>query len=148
MTLHKDLREFVELLNSRSIDYVIVGAFAVGKHGFPRSTGDIDFLVRMSTENAEGLEKVFEDFGLGSLDLVAADFLQPGQTIQVGRPPNRIDVLTSISGVGFAEVWASREAGEIDGIPVSFIAKDLLIRNKRSAGRPKDLIDAAELESI
>ena len=148
MTLHKDLREFVELLNSRSIDYVIVGAFAVGKHGFPRSTGDIDFLVRVSNENANKLERVFADFGLKSLELRADDFLEFGQTIQVGRPPNRIDVLTSISGVSFEEVWASREPAEIDGIPVSFIAKDLLIRNKRAAGRPKDLIDAAELESI
>jgi len=148
MTLHKDLKEFVESLNSLNIDYVVVGAVAVGKHGFPRTTGDLDLLVRTSTENAAKLERAFTDLGFGSLGLTAENFLEPGQTIQVGRPPNRIDILTSISGVEFDDVWASRERGDLDGVAVSFIAKDLLIRNKRAAGRPKDLIDAAELTSI
>lgn len=146
MTLPKDLREFVELLDSLRIEYLVVGSFAVAKHGHPRSTGDIDLLVRTSLENATKLQDAFNAFGLESLGLKAEDFQSPGQIIQIGRPPNRIDIMTSISGVEFEEAWASREVGEIDGVPTLFISKELLVRNKRATGRAKDLADLAELE--
>ncbi len=146
MKLSKDLREFIELLNSEHVDYLIVGGFAVAFHGHPRFTGDIDFLVRMSPENAQRMETVVRAFGFASTGLSAADFTVANQIIQLGQPPNRIDVLTSISGVSFDDAWLSRVASTLDGIAVAFIGKDALISNKRATGRPKDLADIAELE--
>src|ERR1039457_230743 len=97
--LPKDLREFIELLNSNGVEYAIVGGFALAFHGRPRYTGDIDFLIRRTPENAEKVARVLAHFGFGSLGVGAADFLKPDCIVQLGYPPNRIDLLTSISGV-------------------------------------------------
>jgi len=99
MPLHKDLREFIASLNSHHVDYLIVGAFALAFHGVPRYTGDIDILVRATPENAAHVDQVLKEFNFASLGLSAADFLQPEQVVQLGYPPNRIDLLTSITGV-------------------------------------------------
>src|SRR5450756_1386135 len=101
MRLNKDLREFIALLNSTGVKYLIVGGYAVGFHGYPRFTGDIDFFVERSLENATRLEKVLADFGFGELGLSASNFLEPESVIQLGRPPNRIDILTSIDAINF-----------------------------------------------
>jgi len=145
MRLPKDLREFIESLNSHQVEYVVVGAHALAFHGYPRYTGDIDLLVRVSPENAVRLEKVICDFSFASAGLVAQDFLQADQVIQLGRPPNRIDVLTSLTGVQFDEIWASRVAGALGGLPVAFISKELFIKNKRATGRTKDVADVEGL---
>src|ERR1044071_1636732 len=99
MSLNADLREFIELLNSRGVDYVIVGAHSLAFHGRPRYTGDLDILVRPSSENATKLISLLRDFGFGQGDFADADFTLPEQMIKLGRAPNRIDLLTSISGV-------------------------------------------------
>lgn len=148
MKLQKDLREFVELLNSLNIEYLVVGGHAVAFHGHPRFTGDIDFLVERAPINAAKLVMCLEQFGFGSLEAAEADFLRPGQVIQLGRPPNRIDLLTSISGVTYEEAWASRVTGDLDGLPVAYIGIEELLRNKMAAGRPKDVADVATLERI
>jgi hypothetical protein len=145
MRISKDLREFVELLNANAVEYVVVGAFAVAWHGHPRFTGDIDFLVRPSPANAELLMKTLQDFGFGSLQVSADDLYRPDRIVQLGVKPNRIGIITSIEGVSFDEAWASRIAGSIDGLPVAFIGRDELIRNKESAGRPQDIADAIAL---
>jgi hypothetical protein len=145
MHLQKDLREFVELLNSHRVEFVIVGAHALAFHGWPRTTSDIDILVRRSPENADRLEKVITEFGFASLKLTAQHFLEPDQVFQFGHPPNRIDVMTAISGVTFDEVWCDRVAGSLDGIPVSFIGREAFVRNKRASGRKKDLADVEAL---
>lgn len=145
MPLQKDLREFIELLNSRRVEYLIVGALALAFHGVPRSTGDIDILVETSSQNAERLEEVLRAFSFASLGLSAADFLRPDQVIQLGRPPNRIDLITSITGVSFEEARASCVAGELHGIPVRFLGREALIRNKRATGRTQD---KADLEAL
>ncbi len=145
MRLNRDLREFVELLNSSKVDYLVVGAFAVAWHGYPRFTGDIDILVRPDPDNALAVVSAIAQFGFGGLDLTAADFTRPGEVVQLGMPPHRIDLITSISGLGFEDAWAHRVPGLIDGIPVFFLGLDDLIRNKESTGRPKDLGDADEL---
>ena len=105
MILPKDLREFVELLNSLEVEYLVIGAFALAHHGYPRATGDIDFLINRTDRNADQLVQAFSDYGFDSLGLTAADFLHAEQLIQVGRPSNRVDILTSASGIEFTEAW-------------------------------------------
>lgn len=145
MDLEEDLREFVELLNALEVRYVVVGAFAVAYHGYPRYTGDIDLFIEPSTENAKQIMKAIDQFGFGATGLSAADFLQDDRVIQLGIAPNRIDLLTSLSGVNFTEAWDTREQGEIAGLRVSIISKELLKRNKAASGRSQDLADLEHL---
>ena len=145
MPLQKDLREFIESLNSRHVEYLIVGAFALAFHGIPRFTGDIDILVRRSPENAARIEEVLVQFSFASLGLSAADFIEADQIIQLGHPPNRIDLLTSITGVEFEDAWDGRVAGSLHGVPVSFISRQCLIQNKRATGRTRDIADLEAL---
>jgi len=145
MRISKDLREFIELLNAKGVEYVVVGGFAVAWHGHPRLTAGIDFLVRPDRANAELVVETLRDFCFASLQIAPEDLCQPDQILQLGVKPNRIDVLTSIAGVSFEDAWASRVAGSIDSIPVFFIGRDELIRNKELAARPRDLADADAL---
>jgi hypothetical protein len=145
MPLSKDLREFVELLNSNGVEYLVVGGFAVSYHGLARYTGDIDFLVRPSEENSRRVLVALAQFGFGSVGIQAEDIRSPDKVVQLGVPPNRIDILMSISGVSFEEAWRGRTAGVLDGVATQFIGRDALIRNKESTGRAKDLGDAEEL---
>ena len=145
MPLNKDLREFLELLNSNGVEYLVVGAFAVAFHGFPRYTADLDLLIRPTAENADRIMHVLSQFGFGNLAIQATDFQSPGKVIQLGVKPNRIDLLTTISGVSFEEAWATRRAAEFEGIPTQFIGREALIRNKECTGRARDFGDAEEL---
>jgi hypothetical protein len=145
MKLSKDLREFIELLNSRTIKYVLVGGHAVAYHGFPRFTGDVDFFMDTSPENAALVAAAVSDFGFAGLGLKEADFRGPETVIQLGRAPNRIDILTSITAVSFVEAWQTRVEANLDGLPVWVICKELLVRNKLAIGRPQDLADAQRL---
>jgi predicted nucleotidyltransferase len=145
MKLDQDLREFIELLNARNVRYLVVGAYALAFHGRPRYTGDIDFFVQPSAQNAELVAKIIEEFGFASLGIVAADLRTADQVIQLGVEPNRIDLMTSISAVSFEEAWNTRQYGEIDGLKVPFISKELLKRNKTAVGRKQDLADLDHL---
>jgi hypothetical protein len=145
MPLTKDLREFVRLLNANAVEYLEVGAFAVAFHGFPRYTADLDLLVRSSRENADRLLQVLSAFGFGSLEIKREDFEAHDRIIQLGVSPNRIDLLTSISGVIFDQAWSTRENAELDGVAVPFIGLAALIQNKQHTGRARDLGDAEEL---
>jgi hypothetical protein len=145
MQLNKDLREFIGLLNSNGVEYLVVGAYAVAWHGYPGFTADIDFLVRASAPNARALPGALDAFGFASPRLTAEDFTRPEQIVQLGVKPNRIDLITSISGMEFDRAWAGRVFGELDGLSVPFLNIEDLIVNKESTGRPKDLSDAAEL---
>ena len=145
MNLPKDLKEFVELLNGLDVRFLIVGAFAVGYHGYPRYTSDIDIFVDKSAENAELLLKAIREFGFGDIGLSKEDFMHKDQVIQLGVAPNRIDMMTAISGVNFEEAWSSREFGELGGLKVPFISRDMLKRNKQATGRRQDLVDLEHL---
>jgi len=147
MALSKDWREFLELLNSRGVDYVIVGAQSLAFHGRPRYTGDLDILVRPTPNNARLLLALLNQFGFEQSSFKETDFLQPEQIIQLGRAPSRIDLLTTISGVSTNEAFASKISAILDGIPVFILGRDALIRNKRAVGRPQDLADLAVLEA-
>ncbi len=139
------MREFVECLISNEVEFVVVGALAVAWHGFPRYSGDIDFLVRPTEENARRVVQAINQFGMASLGISVEDLSSEGKVVQMGYEPHRIDVMTSVTGVTFEQVWDSRAAGQLDGIPVSFIGRAALLRNKDATGRPKDRIDAIAL---
>jgi hypothetical protein len=141
MRLSNDLREFLELLNSRGLDYVIVEAHSLAFHGRPRYTGDLDILVRATPENAAKLVGLLNQFGFAGSGFKESDFTEPEQTIQLGRSPNRIDLLTSITGVSTDDAFATKISAMLDAIPVFILGKDALIRNKRAVGRPQDLAD-------
>ena len=145
MQLPKDWREFIELLNSNEVDFLIVGGVAVAWHGHPRFTSDIDILVRPTSANAECVIQAIRQFGFVQFGLTPDDMNQPDQIIQLGNPPNRIDLLASISGVDFDEAWEGRVEGELEGVRAKFIGFDDLIRNKESTGRARDLGDAGVL---
>ena len=145
MRLSKDLREFIELLNANGVEFLVVGGFAVAWHGHPRFTADIDFLIRPDSANAELVIRTLRDFGFGALGIASDDLCRPDQIVQLGVKPNRIDLITSVAGLTFEEAWGSRVAGTIDSVPVLFIGRDALIRNKEAAGRPQDLADAHAL---
>jgi hypothetical protein len=146
MRLSNDLREFLESLNSRGVDYVVVGAHSLAFHARPRYTGDLDILVRATHENAVKIVDLLNQFGFADTGFKESDFTESEQLIQLGRPPNRIDLLTSISGVPSDEAFATRISAELDGIPVFVLSKNALIRNKRAVGRPQDLADLDTLE--
>ena len=146
--LQSDLNEFVALLNSWKVEYLVVGGYAVAFHGHPRFTGDIDFLVRATPDNAQRLLDVLREFGFGSLNLTLEDLTTEGRVVQLGRPPNRIDLLTRISGVTFEEAWAGRISGNLGAHRVDFLGWDALIQNKTVTGRDKDRADVTKLLSI
>ncbi|MHC4063317.1 MAG: nucleotidyltransferase [Planctomycetota bacterium] len=141
MKLQKDLREFIELLNARGVKYLIVGGYAVAFHGRPRYTGDIDLFIEASAANSERMAQVIRELGFADVDLSAADFVKEGVIVQLGAPPNRIDLITSTDAVAFEEGWANKVEATLDGVPVFFISKELLLQNKAAIGRPQDIAD-------
>lgn len=146
--LQADLKEFIGLLNSHKVDYLVVGGHAVAFHGHPRFTGDIDFLIRTTPSNAHRVLDVLNAFGFGTLGIAERDLLEPGRIVQLGHPPNRIDILTSISGVDFDAAWEGRAQTVMDDQPVSVVGWDELLRNKQASGRQQDLADIERLLAI
>jgi hypothetical protein len=146
METSKDFEEFFELLNSRKVHYVVVGGYAFAVHAKPKYTGDIDVFVDSSTANAQNLLKVLEEFGFGELGISLEDLTKADQVIQLGNPPLRIDILTSISGVSFQEAWKNKITGKYGEQAVNFIGKADLIRNKKASGRKKDMLDLEDLQ--
>lgn len=148
MALSPDLREFIELLNSHNVEFLVVGAHALAFHGLPRYTKDLDLFIATSPENAEALSKVVHEFGFASTGLKRADFETPEIVIQLGMEPHRIDLLTGLSGITWEEAWRDRVQGQLDGIPVPFLSKEIYIQNKLASGRPQDIADVSRLQRI
>lgn len=145
LQLADDFKEFLRLLNAHRVRYLLIGGFAVGYHGYPRSTNDIDVWVEMSHDNASKLVAVIEEFGFALPQLTLDLFLQPDKIVRMGVPPMRIEVLTTISGVKFEECFSGRVEDEIDGVPVNLIGLAHLKENKQASGRHKDLDDLDNL---
>jgi predicted nucleotidyltransferase len=141
-----DFREFVELLNKNEVKYMVVGGYAVGFHGHPRYTGDLDIWLLPDPENATRILKAITAFGFGSLDIKKEDLVKEDSIIQLGYPPLRIDLLTNIDGVHFNECYPNRKTTEIDGLLVNFIGYSDLIKNKKASGRHQDLGDIENLQ--
>lgn len=140
-----DFKELLELFAAKGIEFVVVGGYALAFHGAPRFTGDLDLFVRPDHENARRIVSALKEFGFGSLDLSERDFESPGQIVQLGRPPVRVDIITSIDGVQWAEAWSEKASGKCAEVPVFFIGRRDLIRNKRAVGRRRDLADLEAL---
>lgn len=143
--LPQDFRDFLKLLNSRKIEYLLIGGYAVGYYGYPRATADMDIWVAVSEENAKKLTEAIKDFGINAPDLNESIFLKPGKVIRMGHPPIRIEVLTKISGVNFERCYERRKETKIDGIKVKIISFKDLLKNKEASGRYKDLNDLENL---
>ena len=142
----QDFREFIELLIKNKAEYMIVGGYAVGIHGHPRYTGDLDIWLNPTPQNADLILKSVNDFGFSSFKLNQADFTKPGNVIQLGYPPLRIDLLTEIDGVTFEECFKNRKEVIIDDLQVNFIGYDDLLKNKKESGRPRDIDDIDHLK--
>ena len=145
MDLETDFKELLELFNARSVEYLIVGAYALAQHGIPRYTGDLDILVRPSADNAVRVMEALKAFGFGEIGLARQDFEKAGNVIQLGVPPVRIDIVTSISGVSWEEADGERIEGRYGDIAVGFLGREQIIANKRASGRKKDLADLEAL---
>jgi len=137
----KDYEEFLELLNKHDIRYCIIGSFALAFHARPRYTKDMDILVEATTDNAKRLLAALREFGFGSLNLSVEDFSSKGNIIQLGYEPVRIDIITSIKGLEFADIWESRIQGPYGKQTVNFIDRQNLIRSKKLSNRTQDKAD-------
>ncbi len=146
MVLPRDFSEFVGLLHAHRVRYLVVGGYAVAFHGYPRYTGDLDVWLERSGRNARQVLKVLEAFGFGSLPITAADLTTPGQVIQLGYPPLRIDLLTDLEGVRFEACFARRVVGAFNGLELAVIGLECLRQNKRALGRAQDLADLEHLQ--
>lgn len=143
--LSKDLREFLQFLDRRGVEYLVCGGHAVAFHGYPRLTTDLDILVRPSPENADRVMAALADFGFGDAGLTADVFTHRGTAVTLGVQPNQVDLLTSMGRSDDESVFAAAVPGEIDGITVRYVSLEDLLRAKREAGRAKDLADVEEL---
>ena len=144
MTIAPDFREFAACLNACEVRYLIVGGYAVAFHGHPRYTKDLDVWIERTRENVQRLLRALEDFG--SVGLEEADFLEPDQIIQLGYPPLRIDILTSLAGVEFEACYGARETVTVEQVALSFIGLEDLRTNKHASGRHQDLADLENLD--
>ena len=147
MEVQKDFKELLESFNVRGVEYVIVGAHALAFHGAPRYTGDIDLLVKPSEENAHRIMEGLTAFGFGDIGLEASDFETLGSVVQLGRPPVRVDIMTSIDGVSWEAVDHNKARGQYADLDVFYIGREQFIANKRAIGRHKDLADIEMLEA-
>jgi predicted nucleotidyltransferase len=142
--LPHDFKEFLKLLNSHGVEYLLIGGYAVNYHGYPRATGDMDVWIAIDRTNADRVAAVLREFGF--VQATPEPLTQPDTVIRMGVPPMRIEVLTSISGVDFASAFGNRIVAELDGIPVNVIDREDLKVNKRASGQLKDLADLQALE--
>lgn len=149
MTLAEDFEDFIKLLNLHEVEYMIVGGYALAFHGKPRHTGDLDIWINVSEENAVRMLKVVNDFGLQSLGFEKKDFLTEGLISQIGYPPLRIDVLTLIDGVEFAEAYTDRQKIELENdFTIDYIGLNDFVKNKQASGRPQDRTDVKTLQKL
>lgn len=148
--LTQDFADIITCLNRRNVSYVLVGAFAMAYFGYRRATGDIDILVEPSLENSQRVIDALKEFGAPQTSLSVPNnyFSHEGNFYQIGIPPNRVDIITQISGVPYANAKSHATLGNIAGLNIPILSLELLIRNKMASGRAKDLIDLEELNKL
>jgi hypothetical protein len=145
MEVQKDFKELLELLNEHKVEFILVGAYALAFHGAPRYTGDLDIYIKPDIDNSKNVMKALVKFGFGSVGIKDEDLQKPDRVIQLGYPPVRIDLVTSISGVSWEEANSDKVSGTFGDIPVYYIGKESFIANKKATGRKKDLADIEAL---
>ena len=146
MTLDPDFEDFIKLLNQHEVDYMIIGGYAMAFHGKPRYTGDLDIWIDISESNAHKMLLVIEDFGFASLNFNKEDFLRENLINQLGYPPLRIDILTSIDGINFRDAYPQKQVILIEDFTANYIGLNDLIQNKNASGRQQDLVDVNTLQ--
>ena len=142
----RGFNDLFRLFNAQKVEYVVVGGYALAHHGAPRYTRDIDLYVRPSKSNGERIMAALTAFGFGQTGLKPEDFEKPDQVVQLGAPPIRIDLITSIEGVSWEQAAGGSSPGEYGGTPVPFLGRAELIANKKAVGRLQDLADVERLE--
>ncbi len=145
MEVQQDFRDLLALFNKHKVDFIIVGAYALGYHGAPRYTGDLDIFIKPDPVNARNIMQALSDFGFGSVGLTETDFNEEAKVVQLGVPPVRVDIITSITGVSWDQAWSGRVKGLFGDLEVHYIGREDFISNKRSLGRKKDI---ADLEAV
>jgi len=145
MEVQPDFRELLALFNANKVDYLIIGGYALAFHGAPRFTGDLDLFVKPDADNARRIIQSLDQFGFNSVELSADDFQRPDHVVQLGVPPVRVDILTAITGVSWAEAASGRVEGKYGDLPVYYIGREQFTANKRAAGRKRDLSDLEAL---
>ncbi|MBE9510892.1 MAG: hypothetical protein IMY71_08455 [Bacteroidetes bacterium] len=145
MEVQPDFKDLLGLFNAYKVEYMIVGGYALAYHGAPRYTGDIDIYVKPDSQNAELIMKALVEFGFSSVGLTVEDFENPDKVIQLGVPPVRVDIITSISGVSWKDAYSGYVDGKYGDVPVKYIGLNEFIINKRTTGRKKDLSDLEAL---
>lgn len=144
--LNRDFREMLLCLKSARADFIVVGAYALAAHGFPRATGDIDIWIRNTPENAQKVMTALVEFGAPLTDLSTEDFIASDSIVQIGVEPRRIDLLTRIDGVEFEEAWSHKLEVTVDNVSIYVLSRTDLLKNKKTAGRAKDQVDIVWLE--
>lgn len=144
--LNSDYRDMLQALSDRKVRFLVVGAYAMAAHGYPRATGDIDIWVEPSVDNSRRVYQALVAFGAPLHEIDEATFVQPGVVFQIGVAPRRIDIITAISGVEFGPAYQQRQTVEVEGLPITVLSYDDLIKNKRATGRDRDRLDADRLE--
>ena len=144
--LPQDFKELLQLLNSKKIEYLVIGGYAVALYGYPRATGDIDIWIAISKTNARKTVEALREFGFDIPELREELFLEKDKNIRMGNPPLRIEIITSIDGVEFAECYKNKNTVTIDNIEIDFISLKDLKKNKKASGRYQDLADLENLE--
>ena len=145
MEMDKDFNEFVELFITHDVQFLIIGGYALAAHGLPRATGDLDAWVWASDENALKIIAALNEFGFGDVGVTVSDFSRKDSVVQLGYPPYRIDILTSIDGVEFKDAWDRRILVRVNQSDVPFISRQDLVTNKTAVGRPQDIADVKRL---
>jgi hypothetical protein len=148
VAINPDFRDLFAALNAAGSKYLLVGGYALAVQAVPRFTKDLDIWIEPDAENAPRVLDALRQFGAPLSSIAEADLAAPGTVFQIGVPPNRIDLVTSIDGVTFGEAWPSRLAASYGDVPITVLSRAHLIRNKRTVGRPQDLVDAALLEDF
>lgn len=148
MDIYREFQELFKSLNGHGVEYVIVGGYAMGHYGVPRTTQDMDILLHASPDHAPKIIAALEDFGFGGTGLTEADFQEPRFFFRLGRVPVQVDLLTTISGVSWDDAWANRSPGRYGDVPVQYIGRAEFIRNKLTAGRPEDIGDVSRIGGL
>ena len=146
--LNKDYRDMIVCLLQAGVDFMLVGGYAVALHGWPRTTFDIDFWIMANPENAKAVMRAITSFGAPLMGLTEADFHRPGMVFQIGTEPQRIDIISAVDGLDYADAALRAVTMSVDGLEIKVVSLDDLIVNKRASGRPKDIADAVMLEKL
>lgn len=145
LELPQDFKEFLNLLRANGVEYLLIGAYAVGYHGYPRATRDMDIWIAATPENADRMVKTLREFGFDTPQLSAELLLRPNNIVRMGEEPMRLEIMNSASGVEFEECYAQRVMDTLDGVQVNLISLNHLKTNKKASGRLKDLSDIEHL---